>query len=257
MFRPRIIPVLLLKDQVLVKTVRFGNPKYIGDPINAVKIFNDLKADELVFLDIHASREGRCISSDFVREVGEEANMPFAVGGGISTIEQIKALINAGAEKVIINSQAASNPGFIKNASDTFGASTIVVCIDVKKKFLGSEQVWISNGSKATGFNPVDYALDMQRQGAGEIIVQSIDHDGAMQGYNLNLIQEISAAVTIPVVALGGAGNLQHMRDAYTKAHATALAAGSMFVFYGPNKAVLINYPERNKIAETFSLLKA
>jgi len=257
MFRPRIIPVLLLKDQVLVKTVRFGNPKYIGDPINAVKIFNDLKADELVFLDIHASREGRCISSDFVREVGEEANMPFAVGGGISTIEQIKALINAGAEKVIINSQAASNPGFIKNASDTFGASTIVVCIDVKKKFLGSEQVWISNGSKPTGFNPVEYALSMQQQGAGEIIVQSIDHDGAMQGYNLNLIQEISAAVTIPVVALGGAGNLQHMRDAYTQAHATALAAGSMFVFYGPNKAVLINYPERNKIAETFSLLKA
>lgn len=257
MFRPRIIPVLLLKDQVLVKTTRFSNPKYIGDPINAVKIFNDMKADELVFLDIHASREGRCISADFVREVGEEANMPFAVGGGITTIEQIKALINTGAEKVIINTQAASNPGFIKNASDTFGASTIVVCIDVKKKFLGSEQVWISNGSKATGFNPVDYALEMQRQGAGEIIVQSIDHDGAMQGYNLNLIREISAAVTIPVVALGGAGNLQHMRDAYTQAHATALAAGSMFVFYGPNKAVLINYPEKNKIADTFLLLKA
>lgn len=254
MFRPRIIPVLLLKDQVLVKTVRFSNPKYIGDPINAVKIFNDLKADELVFLDIHASREGRCISAGFVREVGEEANMPFAVGGGITTIEQIRTLINAGAEKVVINAQAASNPGFIKEASDTFGASTIVVCMDVKKKFLGSEQVWISNGSKATGLNPVEYALSMQQQGAGEIIVQSIDHDGAMQGYNLDLIQKISAAVTIPVVALGGAGNLQHMHDAYTQAHATALAAGSMFVFYGPNKAVLINYPDKNIIAKTFLL---
>lgn len=248
MFRPRIIPVLLLKDQVLVKTVRFGNPKYIGDPINAVKIFNDLKADELVFLDINATRENRCISIDFVREVGEEANMPFAVGGGISNIEQIRELINAGAEKVIINSQAALNKDFIRKASDTFGASTIVVCMDVKKKFLGSEQTYIINGTKASGLNTVEFAIEMQHQGAGEIIVQSIEKDGTMSGYDLDLIQKISAAVTIPVVALGGAGNLQHMRDAYTLAHATALAAGSMFVFYGPNKAVLINYPAAKEI---------
>ncbi|HBG70198.1 MAG: imidazole glycerol phosphate synthase subunit HisF [Bacteroidetes bacterium GWF2_43_63] len=249
MFRPRIIPVLLLKDQVLVKTVRFGNPKYIGDPINAVKIFNDLKADELVFLDIKATRESRCISVDFVREVGEEANMPFAVGGGISTIEQIRELTNAGAEKVIINTQAVLNKEFIRKASDTFGASTIVVCMDVKKKFLGDEQTYIINGTKASGLNPVEFAIEMQHQGAGEIIVQSIDHDGTMNGYDLNLIAKISAAVTIPVVALGGAGNLQHMRDAYHQAHATALAAGSMFVFYGPNKAVLINYPAAEEIS--------
>lgn len=249
MFRPRIIPVLLLKDQVLVKTTRFINPKYIGDPINAVKIFNDLKADELVFLDISATREQRCISVDFVREVGEEANMPFAVGGGITTIEQIRTLISAGAEKVIIGSKAAQDKDFIRNASDTFGASTIVACMDVKKKFLGSEHASIVNGTKSTGLNPVEYAIEIQKQGAGEIIVQSIDHDGCMNGYYLDLIAKVSAAVTIPVVALGGAGNLQHMRDAYHQAHATALAAGSMFVFYGPNKAVLINYPTKEEIS--------
>lgn len=248
MFRPRIIPVLLLKDQVLVKTVRFGNPKYIGDPINAVKIFNDLKADELVFLDINATREKRCISTDFVREVGEEANMPFAVGGGITEIDQIRELISAGAEKVIIGSQAALDNNFIRKASDTFGASTIVVCMDVKKKLLGNEQTWIMNGQKSSGMNPIDYATEMQKLGAGEIIVQSIERDGTMNGYDLDLIAKISAAVTIPVVALGGAGNLQHMRDAYQQAHATALAAGSMFVFYGPNKAVLINYPQVGEV---------
>jgi len=252
MFRPRIIPVLLLKDQVLVKTTRFSNPKYIGDPINAVKIFNDLRADELVFLDISATREQRCISVDFVREVGEEANMPFAVGGGITTIEQLRTLISAGAEKVIIGSKAAQDNDFIRNASDTFGASTIVVCMDVKKKFLGSEQAFIVNGTKSTGLNPVEYAIEIQNQGAGEIIVQSIDHDGCMNGYHLDLIAKVSAAVTIPVVALGGAGNLQHMRDAYHQAHATALAAGSMFVFYGPNKAVLVNYPSAEEIRNLF-----
>lgn len=242
MFRPRIIPVLLLKNQGLVKSISFKNHRYIGDPINAVKIFNDLKADELVFLDILASKESRTISLEFVKNVGEEANMPFAVGGGITTLDQIKAIIAAGAEKVVINSKAALDPDFIRSASETFGSSTIVVCIDVKKKFLGKQQTWILNGSKATGIEPVKFAQQVEERGAGEIIIQSIERDGTMLGYDIALIRKISEAVKIPVVALGGAGNFQHMKQAYIEAYANGLAAGSMFVYHGARKGILINY---------------
>ena len=248
MFRPRIIPVLLLHGQGLVKSVRFKKHSYIGDPINAVKLFNDLKADELVFLDILASREGRTISLGFVGDVGEEANMPFAVGGGIRTIVDIRAIISAGAEKVIINTMAAQNPGFIRQAADTFGSSTIVVCMDIKKKFLGEEQTWFLNGQKSTGFSPVEFAQLMEQKGVGELIVQSIDRDGMMNGYDLDLIRRISESVTIPVVALGGAGSLADMHDAYKQSYANGLAAGSMFVYHGARKGVLINYPDKNEI---------
>jgi cyclase len=248
MFRPRVIPVLLLKNQGLVKSVAFKNHRYIGDPINAVKIFNDLKADELVFLDILASKENRTISLDFVKNVGEEANMPFAAGGGITTLEQIKAIIAAGAEKVVINNKAAQDPDFIRAASETFGSSTIVVCIDVKKKFLGKEQTWTLNGNKPTGMSPVEFANQMEEKGAGEIIIQSIERDGAMQGYDLILIRKISEAVKIPVIALGGAGNIQHMKQAYKEAYANGLAAGSMFVYHGARHGILISYPDRAEI---------
>lgn len=248
MFRPRIIPVLLLKNQSLVKSVSFKNHRYIGDPLNAVKIFNDLKADELVFLDILASKENRTISLEFVKKVGEEADMPFAVGGGITTLAQIQAIISAGAEKVVINTKATLDPDFIRFASETFGSSTIVVCIDVKKKFLGKEQTWILNGSKPTGIEPVAFAQQIEEKGAGEIIIQSIDLDGTMQGYDIALIRKISQAVKIPVVALGGAGSVQHMKQAYTKAYANGLAAGSMFVYYGARNGILINYPDKVEI---------
>jgi len=252
MFRPRIIPLLLLQNKGLVKSVRFKNHRYIGDPINAVKIFNDLNADELVFIDILATKEKRCISLDFVKQVGEEANMPFAVGGGISTIKQIQQIIGAGAEKVIINTKAAQNPDFIREAADIFGSSTIVVCMDVKKKFLGKIQTWICSGKQPTGFSPVEFAQLMQEKGIGEIIVQSIENDGAMQGYDIDLIREISESVTIPVVALGGAGNLNHMKSCYSEAYANGLAAGSMFVYHGPRNAVLINYPGQPDILNLF-----
>lgn len=253
MFRPRIIPVLLLKNQGLVKSKRFTDYKYIGDPINAVKLFNDFKTDELVFLDILATKEKRTISLDFVKNVGEEANMPFAVGGGISSIESIREIIGAGAEKVVINSYAAKNPGFISHASETFGSSTIVVCMDVKKKFLGDAQTWIVNGSQATGYSPVNFAKLMEQKGAGEIIVQSIEQDGMMNGYDVELIKSISESVSIPVIALGGAGNLSHLKQAYSEGHANGLAAGSMFVYHGPRKGVLINYPEKSEINTLYS----
>jgi cyclase len=253
MFRPRIIPVLLLRKKGLVKSIKFKNHRYIGDPINAVKIFNDLKADELVFLDILASKENRSISLDFVKNVGEEANMPFAVGGGISTIEQIRNIIGAGAEKVVINTKAAKAPDFIHEASETFGSSTIVVCIDVKKHFSGEEQTWILNGSKPTGISPIDFAQQMEKNGAGEIIIQSIDYDGTMNGYDLPLIRKISQAVRIPVIALGGAGHIGHLKQAYSEGYANGLAAGSMFVYHGPRRAVLINYPEKQQISKLFN----
>jgi len=248
MFRPRIIPVLLLKNKTLVKSEKFKKFRYIGDAINAVRIFNELKADELVFLDIEATSEKRTVSLDFVKAVGEEANMPFSVGGGIRTVEHIKQIIAAGAEKVIIGTYAVENPDFIKQASETFGSSTIVVCVDVKKTLLGKQKVWITNAQKRTKYTPVDFANLMEEKGAGELIIQSIDNDGIMNGYDLDLIKTIAESVKIPVIALGGAGDLSHLKQAYKEAYASALAAGSLFVFKGGNKGVLINYPEKTDL---------
>jgi len=253
MFIPRVIPVLLLKGAGLYKSVKFKDYKYIGDPINAVKIFNDSFADELAFLDVTATLENRCISNEFVKIVGDEANMPFAVGGGISTIEQIKELINAGAEKVILGTVAAENPMFIRKASDYFGASTIVVCIDVKKKFLGKKQVYIRNGQKPVNVDPVPYAQQMEELGAGEIIIQSIDQDGLMSGYDLELIKNVSMSVNIPVVAMGGASATSDFKLATKDSYASAVAAGSVFVYHGPRKAVLISYPSKKDLLDLFN----
>ena len=248
MYRPRVIPVLLIRDGALVKSIQFKQHKYIGDPINAVRIFNDLKADELAFIDIEATQKGRLISLDFVRDVGEEANMPFAVGGGIKTIEDIQSIIAAGAEKVIINSTAAKNPAFIKEASDIFGSSTITVCIDVKKTYLKGLTTWTDAGSKATKLSPVEHAQMAEQNGAGELIIQSISHDGMMNGYDLELIESIARAVKIPVVALGGAGTIEDLHKAHHLGYANGMAAGSLFVFQSKNRGVLINYPEKDEL---------
>lgn len=249
MFRPRVIPVLLLRNQALVKSVRFRNHKYIGDPINAVRIFNDLRADELVFLDIDASAKGRSISPDFVKDVGEEANMPFGVGGGIKSLDEIKRLLAAGAEKVVINTQAGRDPDFVTRASEAFGSSTIVVCIDVKRKLFKGNRTCIVRGSEATSFTPVEFARLMEESGAGELIIQSIERDGMMGGYDLELTRQVSEAVTIPVIALGGAGRASDLVAGYRDGAANALAAGSMFVFRDANRGVLINYPERKELS--------
>jgi cyclase len=252
MFRPRIIPTLLLRNLGLVKSVGFKDYKYIGDPINAVKIFNDLKADELVFLDILASKEKRVISLDFVSKVGDEANMPFSVGGGIRTIQDIRSVLRAGAEKVVINTFAVEDPSFIRTAADEFGSSTITVCIDVKKKIFGKQQVYIYGGSKSTSLDPVSFAIMMGEMGAGELIINSIDRDGSMEGYDIELIKTVSDSVTIPVVALGGAGKVEDLNEAVQNGHASAVAAGSMFVFHGPRRAVLINYPQPEELKNIF-----
>jgi cyclase len=248
MFRPRIIPVLLLRAGGLVKSRRFCSFRYVGDPLNAVKIFNDLRVDEIVFLDIMATVGNQTISPDFVRRVGEEANMPFAAGGGIRTLQHVRDIIGAGAEKVVIGSFAAEDPDFIEGAAAQFGSSTIVVCIDVKReRSSGRARVWIVNGTRRTSYEPAEFAKLMEAKGAGEVIVQSIDRDGTMEGYDIDLIRAISERVSIPVVAVGGAGKISDMRDAYVAGRASGLGAGSMFVFHGRKKGVLINYPERSE----------
>jgi cyclase len=247
MYRPRVIPVLLLQNQGLVKTEKFKKPTYIGDPINAVQIFNDLKADEIVFLDIDASKNKTTIDLNFVKEVGEEANMPFTVGGGIRSLDAIRAIISAGAERVIIGNYALENPNFIKEASNTFGSSTISVCIDVKKNLFGKQKVYSLNGKKSWDYTPVHFAKLMEEMGAGELVVQSIDLDGCMKGYDLSLLKSISEAVKIPVIALGGAGSKQDLNAAFHESFVSGVAAGSLFVYQNTSKGVLINYPENLK----------
>ncbi len=249
MFRPRLIPVLLLRNNALVKSIKFKKHNYIGDPINAVKIFNELKADELVLLDIDATKKGRRISSEVVRRVGEEANMPFSVGGGITSIDDIQSLIACGAEKVILNSYAIKNIDFLKKASDTFGSSTIVLCMDVKKTFFRKKDyVFIKNGKEITRYHPIELAKIAQENGAGEIIIQSIQRDGTMEGYDIDLIKSISDSVVIPTVALGGCKNMEDCKSAYRNGRANGIAAGSLFVYQGDNKGVLINYPSKEDI---------
>ena len=248
MFRPRVIPVLLLKNGGLVKSKKFGNHVYIGDPVNAIKIFSNLKADELILLDIMASRENRIIALDRLRDIAYEANMPFAVGGGIRSLESIRSIINAGAEKVVINAYAAQNPDFIRQAADSFGSSAIVVCMDIMKTRNGGIETRILNGRKSTGINPFEFAGLMKDKDAGELIIQSIEKDGMMNGYDLPLIKSITQQVNIPVVALGGAGNINDLKTAYADSNATGLGAGSLFVFKGAHNGVLLNYPPRPEL---------
>ena len=246
-YRPRIIPVLLLHDGGLVKSVQFKDYTYIGDPMNAVKIFNEMNADELIFLDITASKQGRTMSKELVRVIGEEAKMPFCVGGGIRSLDDIQHLVQAGAEKVVLGHSAASNPSFVREASRAFGSSTVSVCIDIKKDFWGREKIWSENGKLSHNYTPKEFALRMEEAGAGELVIQSIQRDGTLQGYDINSIQDIAQAVAIPVVALGGAGSLDHLHELYQKVNVNGLAAGSIFVFHGIHKGVLIQYPTINQ----------
>jgi len=244
MLRPRLIPVLLLDDKVLVKTIQFKKPNYIGDPINAVKIFNDLEADELVFLDINATNQNRLIDVDFVRQVGEEANMPFSVGGGIKTMEDIRSIIAAGAERVVIGSYALENPDFIKEASEEYGTSTISVCIDFKNNFFRKTKAYSFRGKIESKYTPIEFAKIMEEKGAGEIIIQSIKKDGMMSGYDIDFIFDVSNSLKIPVIALGGASNYSNLKKCFDQGYVSGVAAGSLFVYQGIHKGVLINYPE-------------
>jgi len=256
MFRPRIIPVLTLKGKGLVKTIKFDKirARYIGDPINAVHIFNDFESDELIFLDITATLENRCISSELVKSIGEEAYMPFAVGGGITNIEQIHQLISAGAEKVIINTSCINTPELILEASRQFGNQSIVASIDIKKSLLGKNKIFINDGTKQMNIDIEQHIRILEKMGAGELFINSIDRDGTMLGYDLESIKYISELVKIPVIACGGAGKLSDLSDVTKLAKASAAAAGSMFVYHGSRNAVLINYPDKKELLQTLEM---
>jgi cyclase len=249
MLQTRVIPCLLLQGQGLVKTIKFRNPTYVGDPINAVRIFNDKEVDELVFLDITATRENRSPQFDLIHKIATECFMPFGYGGGIHDIETASKLLKMGSEKVIFNSSAV-NFELIREAADIFGSQSVVVSIDVKQSRTSKYQAYTHSGTHNTKLNPVQFARDVEAAGAGEIFLNSIDRDGTMQGYDINLIQSVTSVINIPVVACGGAGKLIHFQEAVLKGGASAVAAGSMFVFHGPHRAVLINYPTQKELKQ-------
>ena len=241
--RPRIIPTLLLKDNGLVKTTKFSNPRYLGDPINAVKMFNGKGVDELCILDITATNEEREPDFEYLKDIASEAFMPLSYGGGITKIEHIKKLFFIGYEKIIINSSFISNPELVREAARIAGSQSIVVSIDVKNELFGKKSCYSHSGKNKIKINPIELAKKAEEFGAGEILLNSISKDGTMQGYDIDLVKEVSNAVKIPVIACGGAGNLDDIKKVLHEGKAHAAAAGSFFVYYGKQKAVLINAP--------------
>lgn len=251
MLRPRIIPSLLIHDNGLVKTVNFKNPKYVGDPINAVKIFNEKAVDELVVFDIDATVLGKEPNYSLIERLASQSMMPLCYGGGVKTVEQAQRIFSLGIEKIALSSAVLQNPKLITEISDRVGAQSVIVVLDVKKKLLGGYEVYTHNGKKATGINPFKFAEDAQKLGAGEIVINSIDKDGIMKGYDLDVIAKIREKISLPMTVLGGAGALEDIEKVIDQHGLIGVAAGSLFAFKGPYKAVLINYPtqlEKNKI---------
>ena len=238
---PRIIVALTTLDGRLVRTQKFAAPRYIGDPMNAVKLFSEKGVDELILLEIgkkpfDAQRE------EIIRDIAAEAFMPISYGGGIRTIEQIRTVIRCGYEKVVLNSALHITPSLARNAAEEFGSQAIMAAMEIFQGWFRGVHVRTDCGRRATNLKPIDWAKRCEEMGCGELMVTFIDKDGSMEGYDCDLISEISAAVSIPVIALGGAGTVEHLK-AGINAGASAVAAGSMFVFHGPRRAVLINYP--------------
>jgi cyclase len=248
----RVIPCLLLKGAGLVKTIRFQDSTYLGDPRNVVRIFNEREVDELVIFDITATRDHRSPQFDLIKEIVSEAFMPVGYGGGIRNIMDARKLFNLGVEKIVINSYAVENPEFIRELAGQFGSQSIIVCMDVKKDKRGDYQIWTHAGGKLASLSPIDHALKIAEMGAGELIVNSIDRDGTMSGYDIEIIRMITKSVNIPVVACGGAGRLEDFRKAVQAGGAAAVAAGSIFVFHGKHRAVLISYPTQQELHMIF-----
>lgn len=244
MLFPRIIPCLLVHNKGLVKTTKFKDPKYVGDPINAVKIFNEKEVDELIVVDIDASREGKEPDYKMIENLAAECRMPFCYGGGIKTVEQAQRIFGLGVEKIAISSLAVENPAIITEIAQRVGNQSVVVVMDVKKKAFSSKyEIFIHNGTKATRLDPVNFASEMQKLGAGEIVINSIDNDGVMKGYDISLIQKIRDVINIPMTVMGGAGSFDDIGELIKHHGIIGAAAGSIFVFKGKYRAVLINYP--------------
>ncbi len=246
MLRPRIIPCLLVKNRGLVKTVNFANPKYVGDPINAVKIFNEKEVDELIVVDIDASVQNREPDYAMIRNLAVECRMPLCYGGGVKTLSQVEKIISLGVEKVAVSSAAISDPEIVSRSAEVVGSQSIVVVMDVKSAKSGrAYEIWTHNAGESTGKIPVDFAKQAEALGAGEVVINSIDQDGVMKGYDFGLVREIREAISLPITVLGGAGSLKHIAALIDAFGIIGAAAGSLFVFKGIYRAVLINYPSR------------
>lgn len=252
MLRPRIIPCLLIHNSGLVKTHRFAEPKYVGDPINAVRIFNEKEVDELIVIDIDATRMSREPDYPMIAKIAKECRMPLCYGGGVRDEQQVDRIISLGVEKVSISSAALADPGLIERSARRVGGQSIIVTLDVKKTgLLRTFEVVTHNGTVKTGRRPVEAAVEMQARGAGEILLNMVDRDGEMKGYDLDLVAELRQAITIPLTVLGGAGSHEDIAALIGQEQIIGAAAGSLFVFKGKYRAVLINYPnaaEKNAI---------
>ncbi len=255
MLRPRITPCLLVKNGGLVKTQQFSNPKYVGDPINAVKIFNEKEVDELIVVDIDAAALNRDPDYTLIRNLAAECRMPLCYGGGVKSADQVERIVSLGAEKVAISSAVVSNPELVTQAAQFVGNQSVVVVMDVKKdKRSGKYELWTHNATKPTGLCPVEFAKKVEGLGAGEVVVNSIDRDGLMKGYDMELIRLIRESINLPMTVLGGAGSLADMGRVIDSFGIIGTAAGSLFVFKGVYRAVLISYPSR---AEKDALITA
>lgn len=243
MIKTRVIPILLLKSQGFVKTKQFKNPTYLGCPINIVKIFNDKEVDELVVLDILAGKDNR-IQFDYIKQLASECFMPLTYGGGVKSVADMKTLYNIGIEKVAINSSFIENPNLISEAANIFGSQSVVVSIDVKKSLLGKHHAYTQGGKKKVSPSPIELAVLAEKQGAGELLISSIDREGSYKGYDISILKDIANAVNIPVIINGGANSVADFKRAVDDGGAHAVAAGSMFVFHGKHRAVLINFPK-------------
>jgi imidazole glycerol-phosphate synthase subunit HisF len=247
----RVIPALLLSDSGLVKTQRFANAKYVGDPINAIRIFNEKEVDELVVLDIDATRLNREPDYALIEEFAGECFMPLGYGGGIRTVEQARRLFSLGVEKVVLQTAALENPSLVTEMASRFGSQSIVVSIDVKKDWLGRTRLWGSSSKRKLKADWLAVIKELESAGAGELLLNSVDRDGVQNGYDLDVIRSAAAILDIPLVALGGAGNMAHLLEA-VQAGASAVAAGSLFVLQGPHRAVLISYPGYSALDKLF-----
>lgn len=248
MLRTRIIPTLLLRNESLVKTVQFGRFTYVGDPCNTVRIFNELEVDELVFLDITATLEKRSPNLKVLADIANECFMPLGYGGGIRKFEDAKAIFKLGFEKIVLNSYAVEAPTFISRLAEHFGSQSVIVSIDVKKGLLGANQVKTHAGGKNAKIGVVEWAQEVERLGAGEILLTSIDREGTWEGFDIELVKSVTDAVGIPVIANGGAGSLEHIGQVVKEASASAVALGSMVVFQKKGAGVLVNFPNAGEL---------
>jgi len=250
MLETRIMPCLLLMDDGLYKTVQFKKPGYVGDPINAIKIFNDKEVDELVFLDISATEKKKEPNFKLIKDIASECFMPLAYGGGIATLDQAKRIFEIGVEKISLNSAAINNPKLIEDIAKIYGSQSIIVSIDYKKNLWGKVLVHGQRGKKSIGKSPETFAKEMEQAGAGELLLTNIDREGTWQGLDIETIKKVTDLVDIPVIANGGAGNLFHIQEIVKKGGASAVTLGSMSVYQKQGLGVLINFPKRKDILE-------